>query len=68
VAWGCQIRKVAAEPAARGRLHWLQVAEELLGRDGQGLNPDLRFDGTHMAPPYVDILASAVNRLPHPPA
>lgn len=63
-AWGCQIRKAGSRPEAKGRLHWLDVEPALLSADGQALNPSLQFDGTHMAPPYVQYMCAALNKLP----
>ena len=51
-----QVKAVSVTPEAHQRLHWLNFASDLLTEDGGKLNPALQFDGTHMAPIYVQYL------------
>ena len=52
------------EPTLRSpRLHWLDVAEGFLTADGSSLKPELRFDGTHMAPAFLDYVAAKLNEV-----
>ena len=41
-------------------MHWLDVAEEYLTPDGTKLRPDLAFDGTHMAPAFLQTVSQAI--------
>ena len=54
-------------PEAAGRLHFLDLADELLTPDGRHIRPHLQLDGTHMAPVFVTYLSAALARLPEPP-
>ncbi len=45
------------------RLHWLDVARSFLSEDGGSLRPELRFDGTHMAPAFLQHVAAALNNV-----
>ncbi len=47
----------AAAPPFQGRLHLLDFFSDLLTPDGAALAPGLHFDGTHLAPAYVSLLA-----------
>ena len=51
-----QVQALSTAPTSCGRLHWLDFASDLLTADGSQLNPNLHFDGTHMAPVYVQYL------------
>ena len=56
------------EPTLRSpRLHWLDVAASFLTPDGASLKPDLRFDGTHMAPVFLDHVAAELNKVQERP-
>lgn len=55
--------KVAKQPEAGGRLHWLDHFSKLLTPDALRLNPSLQFDGTHMNPGYVKIMEDAMASL-----
>lgn len=51
---------MAGLPEAGGKLHWLDLFEELLTPDGLRMKPSLQFDGTHMNPGYVRIIEKAL--------
>ena len=51
-----QVQTLSKAAKSSKRLHWLDFASDLLTPDGSKLNPDLQFDGTHMAPVYVQYL------------
>ena len=53
-----------AEASPRSaRLHWLDVGGALLSEGGGELPPELRFDGPHMAPPFVRDVGAALEGL-----
>jgi hypothetical protein len=43
-----------------GRLHWLDVADDYLTQDGAKLKAELAFDGTHMAPTFLQTVSRAI--------
>ena len=45
------------------RLHWLDVAQDFLTPDGTKLEPSLAFDGTHMAPKFLQHVSRAIAAL-----
>ena len=45
------------------RLRWLDVAQDYLTTDGTRLNPSLAFDGTHMAPTFLQHVSQAIAAL-----
>lgn len=47
----------------RGRLRWLDIASNCLITDGTKLKPHLAFDGTHMAPAFLQIVRCAITAL-----
>ena len=51
-----QIEHLSMMPEAHGKLHWLDFYSHLVTGDGNSLNPELHFDGTHMSPYYVKFL------------
>jgi hypothetical protein len=57
-----QVEAAGRTPEARGRLHWLDVADQLLTPDGSRIRPHLQLDGTHMAPAFVHTLEAAAQR------
>lgn len=59
---GKRLGEVAQQEGVRGRLHWLEMAHRLLSEDGQ-LHPSLKFDGTHLAPAYLDHVQWALDQL-----
>jgi len=61
-ARGAQVEAASRTPEARGRLHWLDVADQLLTPDGARIRPHLQLDGTHMAPAFVHTLEAAMQR------
>jgi len=48
-----------AEPQ-NSHLHWLDVGDKYLTEDGAKLNPALVFDGTHMAPAFLQYVNAAL--------
>jgi hypothetical protein len=42
------------------KLRWLDVSRKYLNEDGTSLNPDLVFDGTHMAPTFMQYVSAAL--------
>jgi hypothetical protein len=50
-------------PGGGGRLHYLDFFHDLLTEDGAGLAPEVAFDGTHLAPAYVQHLARQLARI-----
>lgn len=58
-----EVQMVTRQPAARGRLHYLDFFDDLLTVDGQALASDLGFDGTHMSPAYLRCLRSELNKV-----
>ncbi len=52
-----------SEPWASGRLHYLDFFTDLLSPDGSALAPELAFDGTHLAPSYVQHLARELAKI-----
>ena len=51
------------ECSGPGRLHWLDVAQDYLTTDGTKLEPGLAFDGTHMAPTFLQHVSRAIAAL-----
>lgn len=49
-------------PAVEGKLHWLDLFDDLLTPDGLRLKPSLSLDGTHMNPYYVKIMERALTQ------
>ena len=45
------------------RLHWLDIAQDYLTPDGTKLEPSLAFDGTHMAPAFLQHVSRAIAAL-----
>lgn len=62
-----QIEAAGQRPEAAGRLHFLDLADELLTPDGRHIRPHLQLDGTHMAPAFVAYLSAALAWLPELP-
>lgn len=54
------VKHACKQPKYEGKLHWLDFFGKLLSPDGKKLNPDIEFDGTHMAPRYVQFLNDAL--------
>ena len=48
------------------RLHWLDVSRAFLSADGSQLRPELQFDGTHMAPAFLQHVGTALDGLLQP--
>ena len=48
------------------RLHWLDIGRAFLSEDGSQLRPELQFDGTHMAPPFLQHVGAALVRILQP--
>lgn len=46
-----------------GRIHYLDFFDDLLTPDGAALRPGLEFDGTHLAPAYLQYLSAALEKL-----
>lgn len=57
------VREAGARPEAHGRLHWLDFADRLLTDDGASLRPELAFDGTHLAPVYLQHMQHALDTI-----
>ncbi|CAL8471421.1 g10963 [Coccomyxa elongata] len=51
-----------AEPNL-GRLHWLDVGDQYLCENRAKLKPELSFDGTHMAPVFLQYVNAAVETI-----
>lgn len=47
-------------PEANGKLHWLDLFDDLLTPDGLRIRPSLSLDGTHMNPFYVETIERAL--------
>lgn len=47
----------------QGRLHYLDFFDRMLTPDGTSLDPSLQFDGTHLSPAYIPLLAESMGRL-----
>eukprot|EP00195_Chlamydomonas_chlamydogama_P001411 CAMPEP_0202918646 /NCGR_PEP_ID=MMETSP1392-20130828/73955_1 /ASSEMBLY_ACC=CAM_ASM_000868 /TAXON_ID=225041 /ORGANISM="Chlamydomonas chlamydogama, Strain SAG 11-48b" /LENGTH=94 /DNA_ID=CAMNT_0049611769 /DNA_START=44 /DNA_END=328 /DNA_ORIENTATION=+ len=59
-----KVQAASSSPPLRGRLHYLDFFERLLAPgDPTKLNPELAFDGTHMAPAYVKFLAESLAKV-----
>ena len=43
-----------------GRLRWLHIADDYLTQNGTKLKAELTFDGTHMAPAFLQTVSRAI--------
>ena len=57
-----QIQELSRSSDLAGRLHWLDLFDDLLTPDGLRMKPCLHLDGTHMNPFYVEIIERALAR------
>jgi hypothetical protein len=55
-----QIKELAALPSVCGRLHFLDLFDDLLTPDGLRLKPSLHLDGTHMNPWFLQIIEASL--------
>ncbi|KAJ3433220.1 hypothetical protein M0812_22173 [Anaeramoeba flamelloides] len=42
-------------------IHWMDFFEDLLEKTGNFLNPNYKFDGTHLHPSYVSLIEKSIN-------
>lgn len=56
----CAQMEEVATPQSRS-LHWLDINGAFLTEDGSQLRSELQFDGTHMAPAFLQHVGAAVD-------
>ena len=60
-----QVQALEKQPEAAGKLHWLDLFDDLLTPDGLRMKPTLSLDGTHMNPLYVETIEKALAKIQH---
>lgn len=58
-----QVQALEKHSEAEGKLHWLDLFDDLLTPDGLRMKPTLGLDGTHMNPFYVATIEDALAKI-----